>query len=81
MAASCVIVDDEPLAIELLEEYVSRVPNLELKKSFDSPIEAITYLNSNDIDLLFLDSEMPQITGMNMVDVLTRKPSIIFTTA
>lgn len=81
MNASCVIVDDEPLAIELLEDYISRVPGLHLLKSFDNPIEAIGYLNDTDVDLLFLDIEMPQINGMNVVDVLTRKPKVVFTTA
>ncbi|MEP5612974.1 MAG: response regulator [Cyclobacteriaceae bacterium] len=78
---NCIIVDDEPLAIELLEDYVDRVAHLHLIGTFDNPIEAISFVNENEVDLLFLDIEMPEINGINFVDVLTRKPHIIFTTA
>lgn len=78
---NCIIVDDEPLAIELLEDYVSRVSHLNLIATFDNPIEAITFINESEVDLLFLDIEMPEINGINFVDVLTRKPNIIYTTA
>lgn len=77
----CIIVDDEPLAIELLEDYVGRVGHLNLIATFDNPIEAITFLNENEVDLLFLDIEMPEINGINFVDVLKKKLDIIFTTA
>ncbi len=78
---NCIIVDDEPLAIELLEDYVGRVQHLELIGKFDNPIEAISFVNENEVDLLFLDIEMPEINGINFVDVLTRKPFVIYTTA
>lgn len=78
---SCIIVDDEPLAIELLEDYVGRVQHLELIGKFDNPIEAISFVNENEVDLLFLDIEMPEINGINFIDVLTRKPYVIYTTA
>ncbi len=78
---NCIIVDDEPLAIELLEDYVGRVQHLELIGKFDNPIEAISFVNENEVELLFLDIEMPEINGINFVDVLTRKPHVIYTTA
>ena len=55
---SCIIVDDEPLAIELLEDYIGRVQHLELIGTFDNPIDAIPFVNENEVDLLFLDVEI-----------------------
>lgn len=77
----CVIVDDEPLAIEILQEYVGKVPWLNCVASFDSGIEAITYLNENSVDLLFLDIQMPDLTGIQLAEHLKGKCDIIFTTA
>lgn len=77
----CVIVDDEPLAIEILEEYIKKVPWLVLEKSLDAGLEAIDYLNSNPVDLVFLDIQMPDLSGIQVAELTKGKCDIIFTTA
>ncbi|MGE0076812.1 MAG: LytR/AlgR family response regulator transcription factor [Bacteroidales bacterium] len=77
----CIVVDDEPLALDLLESYVLKTPFLELAEKFASPYQAMQYLNSNPIDLIFLDIQMPGITGIELSKVLQNGPKIIFTTA
>ncbi len=77
----CLIVDDELLARMLLKDYVSKVPNLELIDTCESPLEAIELLKSNDIDLLFLDIQMPDLTGFELLNALAKPPMVIFTTA
>ncbi|MEP7321204.1 MAG: LytTR family DNA-binding domain-containing protein [Saprospiraceae bacterium] len=76
-----IIVDDEPLALEVLEEFISKVPELKLIKKCQNAIEAGEALRKNDIDLVFLDIQMPQLTGIEFVKSLTHPPKIIFTTA
>jgi DNA-binding LytR/AlgR family response regulator len=76
------IVDDEPLAQDILETYISNLPHLELVKKCNNAIEAIQVLNTEHIDLIFLDIQMPQLSGIDFVKTLTNnKPMIIFTTA
>lgn len=77
----CIAIDDEPLALELLEGYISGFPSLELVKTFDDSIEGAEYLKVNKIDLLFVDINMPDLTGLDLVAGLDQKPLIIFTTA
>ena len=77
----CIIVDDEPLALELLEDFVSKVPNLELVSACSNAIEATSILQNNKIDLIFLDIEMPEFTGIEFIKSLDVKPLFIFTTA
>jgi len=81
MHLQCIIVEDEPLAQKLLEDYISKVPSLELKSTFTSPIQASIYLKNNPIDLIFLDIEMQEINGLEFLETLTYKPHVIFTTA
>ena len=81
MSYQCVIVDDEKLARELLEAYVSQVPNFEIVASCTSAIEASEILNNNQVDLLFLDIEMPVLKGTDFFKNLVQKPKVIFTTA
>ena len=81
MSYSCLIVDDEQLARQLLEEFVSKVPTLELKGMCKNPLEAMEILRSENIDILFLDIQMPELTGVEFVKTLQQKPAIIFTTA
>ncbi|OSY87042.1 chemotaxis protein CheY [Tenacibaculum holothuriorum] len=81
MSHKCLIIDDEKLARELLEAYVSQVPNFELVASCASAIEASEILNNNQIDLLFLDIEMPVLKGTDFFKNLVQKPKVIFTTA
>ncbi|PKP28429.1 MAG: DNA-binding response regulator [Bacteroidetes bacterium HGW-Bacteroidetes-18] len=77
----CIIIDDEPLALELLEDFVSKIPNLELVSACSNAIEAVSILQKNKIDLIFLDIEMPEFTGIEFIKSLDVKPLFIFTTA
>lgn len=78
---NCAIVDDEPPAIRLLEKYVSRVPFLNLVFSSSNPIEAMVKLQNNKVDVIFLDIQMPNITGIQLSKIIDQKINIIFTTA
>lgn len=80
---TCIIIDDEPLAIELLEGYAKIVPFVHIEKSFVNAVEALGYLQSNKIDLLFLDINMPDLNGLQFSKAITSrsKPMIVFTTA
>jgi DNA-binding LytR/AlgR family response regulator len=77
----CIAIDDEPLALQLINEYCSKIAFLKLEKVFTNTDEASAYLQENAIDLLFLDIQMPDINGMQFYKNLTRKPPVIFTTA
>ena len=77
----CLIIDDEPLAIELLEDFVSKTPFLELASSCSNAIEATSILKKIKIDLIFTDIEMPDFSGIEFVKSLDEKPLFIFTTA
>ena len=77
----CIAIDDEPLALSLVEEYISRFPYLQLVRSFEDAISGAEYLKNNSVDLLFVDINMPDITGIDLVRSLVSKPIIIFTTA
>lgn len=81
MQLKCVAIDDEPLALELLQEYISRFPQLKLLHTFDDAISAVELLRNIKVDLLFIDINMPDITGIDLVRSLQEKPLIIFTTA
>jgi len=75
------LVDDEFLALQLLENFVKEVPELELVAKTKSPVEAQNILNSENIDLLFLDIQMPTLSGVNLLKNLKNPPLTIFTTA
>ena len=77
----CIAIDDEPLALQLITEYCMKISFLRLEKTFTNTDEAKAYLASNSIDLLFLDIQMPDITGMQFYKNLVKKPPVIFTTA
>ena len=81
MKITCLIVDDEPLARNLLTDYVSKVPYLELIKACTGPLEAMEELRKNPVDLLFLDVQMPELTGISFLKSLQKKPFVILTTA
>jgi DNA-binding LytR/AlgR family response regulator len=81
MSLSCIIVDDEPLAREILEKYISDCPMLDLKASCSSAFEAIEILEKGDIQLVFLDINMPKLSGISMIRTLENPPEIIFSTA
>jgi len=78
---TCVIVDDEPLAIKLIETHIAQIPQLEVIDTCQNPMEAFEILKKEPIDLLFLDVQMPLMTGIDFVKSLQHPPSIIFTTA
>ena len=77
----CLIVDDEPPAIRLLEKYVSKVSFLDLKASTTSSILALSKIEEEDIDLVFMDIQMPDLTGLQLSKIVKGKTNIIFTTA
>lgn len=77
----CVIIDDEPLAVELLEDFVRKVDSLELISTFNNAIDAVSFINQNSIDLIFLDIEMPHFSGIDFLNTIEKKPLVIFTTA
>jgi DNA-binding LytR/AlgR family response regulator len=78
---SCVVVDDEPLGKELIINFVNTLSFLDLKKSFDNPVEALTYLNENSVDLIITDIDMPTISGIDLIKSLRQPPAVIFITA
>lgn len=78
---SCIVVDDEPLAVRLMESYVAKTPLLSLKGSFTSGTAAYSFLQDNPVDLLFCDIQMPNLSGMDLSRMLPERTRIIFTTA
>ena len=78
---SCVIVDDEPVAREIIASFVEKTPNLELVKMFKNASEAIVFMQNETVDLYFLDINMPEITGLSLAKIINKKAKIIFTTA
>ncbi|PWJ44836.1 LytR/AlgR family response regulator transcription factor [Sediminitomix flava] len=81
MKMKCLIIDDEQLARKLLENFVSKLPNLELVGMCKSPLEAMAVMQEQDVDLLFLDIQMPDLTGIEFLKTMSNSPMVIFTTA
>lgn len=81
MILKCLAVDDEPLALDILEDYISKIPFLELVKRTESAIEAMQMVQAGDIDLVFLDIQMPELTGIQFLKIAGSKASYILTTA
>lgn len=77
----CIAVDDEPLALDIIEDYVSKVPFLELVKRTENAIEALQLVQAGGIDLVFLDIQMPELTGIQFLKIANNKASYILTTA
>jgi DNA-binding LytR/AlgR family response regulator len=77
----CIIIEDEPLAVKVLADYVSQVPFLELQSTFKDAILATDYLRTNTVDLIFLDIHLPKLKGMAFLKTLTNPPAVIVTTA
>lgn len=75
------IIDDEPLALDIIETYIDKIPDLELVAKCDNAIEANEILQKEDIDLVFLDIQMPQMTGIELIKSLSNPPKFVFTTA
>ncbi len=78
---NCLIVDDEELARNLVENYVNRLPHLSVVGKCTNPLEAIEVLQEQPVDLIFLDIQMPELTGVEFLKTLPKKPLVIFTTA
>ncbi|MBA4058137.1 MAG: DNA-binding response regulator [Marivirga sp.] len=81
MKFNCAIVEDEPLARNLMIDYVRKVPSLHLVEACSSPLAVIEVMRNNQIDLLFLDVQMPELTGISLLKILQKKPLVILTTA
>ena len=81
MAFNCIIVDDEPLAQKVLEEYLSDIEQINVKGKYVSPIDALNHLKSSPVDILFLDINMPRLDGFQFIDQIENIPIVIFTTA
>lgn len=77
----CIVVDDEPLAVSLLGSYVEKIPFFELVFSTENPILALEYIQKNDADLIFLDIQMPELSGINFMKIVGNKLKYILTTA
>ena len=78
---TCIAVDDEPMALEVIERYCAKSDLVELKAVFREPVKAIEYLGREKIDLILLDINMPDLSGMQLVQTLSPRPLIVFTTA
>ncbi len=78
---TCLAVDDEPLALDVLIKYIALVPTLELAGTCNNAIDALSILQQKEIDLLFLDIQMPQLSGTDLIRTLNNPPKVIFTTA
>ena len=78
---NCIIVDDEPHAIEVLDHYIKQTPHLHLIASFTNPIGALQLLAQQKIDLVFLDIQMPEISGIDFIKAIRGKSKVILTTA
>ncbi|GAB3700881.1 LytTR family DNA-binding domain-containing protein [Spirosoma flavus] len=81
MAIRCFVLDDEPPATDLLKDYIGRLPDLQLVGLSNSPTQALLFLQQNPIDVLFLDIQMPRLTGFDLLRPLGYRPKVIFTTA
>jgi len=77
----CIAIDDEPLALDILRNYIVKFPVLNLLQTFDDAVEGALYLKANAVDLLFIDIHMPDLSGLELVSQLESRPMVIFTTA
>lgn len=78
---TCIAIDDEPLALKQMAGYIEKIPNLNLLESFSSAIKALEFLQNNHVDLMFVDINMPDLSGIEFVKSLANPPKVIFTTA
>jgi two-component system response regulator LytT len=78
---AAIAIDDEPLALQLVSGYIEKTPGLELAGSFDNPLDATEFLSDHMVDLIFVDIQMPDLSGIEFTRLLERGPKIIFTTA
>lgn len=81
MQINCIAIDDEPLALDIIKAYCSKVPFLNLSGTFSNAMDTLEYLRHNTVDLMFLDIQMEELTGIQLLNSLKSKPLVIFTTA
>ncbi len=81
MNINCIAVDDEPLALDIIKAYCAKIPFLHLAGTFSNAIDTLEYLRHNTVDLMFLDIQMDELTGIQLLNSLNNKPFVIFTTA
>jgi DNA-binding LytR/AlgR family response regulator len=81
MKINCIAVDDEPLALEIIKEYCAKVPFLNLLQAFDKAVDTMEFLRNNRVDLILLDIQMEDLTGLQLLSALKVKPYVIMTTA
>lgn len=81
MKLNCIVVDDEPLALDIAQDYIEKVPFLHFEARFDNALDAMTYLKESRTDLIFLDIQMEALTGIQMLKLLPQRPQVILTTA
>jgi DNA-binding LytR/AlgR family response regulator len=81
MAIRCFVLDDEPLASDLLTDYISRLPDMELVGVSNSPSQALMFLQQTQVDVIFLDIQMPRLSGFDLLRPLGYRPKVVFTTA
>lgn len=78
---NCIIIEDEPLAVKKLENYIDKLPTLNLLETFNSAVSALGFIKANSIDLIFLDIEMKELTGIQLLESINTKSKVIITTA
>ncbi len=81
MKINCIAIDDEPLALDIIKDYASKIPFLNLIKTFDNALESIDFIRNNSVDLIFLDIQMDELSGIQLLNALKIRPLVIFTTA
>ena len=81
MLIQCIVIEDEPLALKKLVNFISKIDYLKLAKSFDNAVEAISYLKSNAVDIIFLDIQMEDFSGIQFLESVKQRPKVIVTTA
>jgi DNA-binding LytR/AlgR family response regulator len=81
MKINCIAIDDEPLALNKIREYIKRIGYLNLLSTFDNAIDALEFMKDNKVDLIFLDIQMEELTGIQMLEALQVKPKVVLTTA
>jgi two-component system, LytTR family, response regulator len=81
MKIKCVLVDDEPLAVKVLQNYFANFPEFEVVATFNNSLEALDFVNNNPVDTLFLDINMPMMTGFELISLMENKPKVVITTA
>ena len=78
---SCIIVDDEPVARKILQQFAEQIPFLIVLGKFENAVKAETFLEENAVDIMFLDIEMPKVSGLQLLQKMENKPLVILTTA